>query len=416
MRTAHHSVILSAAFFLMSACNDATQPMDPVAEVAQPPVSVAREIAPAPAAIDAQSLTLPFSGSVSTPVLPAFKVVQTGTGQAGLFQISNGSNGRAALVAQTNGTSNAGFFSNTNPSNSSAALFAQSNGSGAALEARSTSNGRAAVFRTMNPTTLIPTVEIWNSGGNPGLFAMTQGDASAGYFTGAAPSSPVLYAQNTGSGLAFQAYTFGGGEAGYFQSVSTTSTRPVVSVLGAGPAPVLSVDRAGTGPLAVFRDNGANKIRFSQTGKGFFNGGTQTGGADIAEAFEVEGDVSGYRPGDVLVISERADRRVRKSSEPYSTRVIGVYATKPGVLLTEREIEASLDDMVPVGVVGVIPTRVSAENGAIRRGDLLVSARTPGHAMRADPNRLRFGMVLGKALEEFAAPGSGTIRVLVNVK
>jgi hypothetical protein len=72
--------------------------------------------------------------------------------------------------------------------------------------------------------------------------------------------------------------------------------------------------------------------------------------------------------------------------------------------------------MVPVGVVGVIPTRVSAENGDVRRGDLLVSSRIPGHAMRADPRRVRVGMVIGKALEEFARSGSGMIRVLVNVK
>ena len=107
---------------------------------------------------------------------------------------------------------------------------------------------------------------------------------------------------------------------------------------------------------------------------------------------------------------------MEKSREPYSTRVIGVHATKPGVLLTERNIDASLEDMVPLGVVGVIPTKVSAENGSIRRGDLLVTAATPGHAMLASPNRLRFGMVLGKALETFSGPRTGTIRVLVNVK
>jgi hypothetical protein len=118
----------------------------------------------------------------------------------------------------------------------------------------------------------------------------------------------------------------------------------------------------------------------------------------------------------VLVISTRSDRTVEKAGEPYSTRVIGVYATKPGVLLTERGVDESLEGLVPVGVVGVIPTKVSAENGAIRRGDLLVSARTPGYAMRADPDRLRFGMVLGKALSEWEGPDKGVIPVLINVK
>jgi hypothetical protein len=140
------------------------------------------------------------------------------------------------------------------------------------------------------------------------------------------------------------------------------------------------------------------------------------GGADVAEAFEVVGNVRAYQPGDVLEIATDSDRRVTRSGEAYSTRIIGVYATKPGVLLTELNIDDPMDHMVPVGVIGVIPTKVTAENGVIHRGDLLVSAGTRGHAMRADRRRLEFGMVLGKALEEFSGPGSGLIRVLVNVK
>jgi hypothetical protein len=102
--------------------------------------------------------------------------------------------------------------------------------------------------------------------------------------------------------------------------------------------------------------------------------------------------------------------------------VIGVYATRPGVLLTERGIDERLDDTVPVGVAGVIPTKVSAENGPIRRGDILVSASTPGHAMRSEPvvvgatKLYPSGAIVGTALESFPGPGTGLIRVLANVK
>jgi hypothetical protein len=44
----------------------------------------------------------------------------------------------------------------------------------------------------------------------------------------------------------------------------------------------------------------------------------------------VEGSVRAYEPGDVLTISKASDRTVEKSDEPYSSRVVGVYATKPG--------------------------------------------------------------------------------------
>ena len=75
---------------------------------------------------------------------------------------------------------------------------------------------------------------------------------------------------------------------------------------------------------------------------------------------------------------------MEKSAEAYSSRVAGVCATRPGVLLTQRSIDADLSDTVPLGIVGVIPTKVSGEGGRIRRGDLLVTSTTRGHAQKAD--------------------------------
>jgi len=113
---------------------------------------------------------------------------------------------------------------------------------------------------------------------------------------------------------------------------------------------------------------------------------------------------------------------MEKSTEPVSTRVAGVYATKPGVILTEKDIEDNLDQLVPVGVIGVIPTKVCDENGPIKRGDLLVTSSKPGHAMKATPVKINgmliypTGAILGKALENFEKGGQGLIKVLVNVK
>jgi hypothetical protein len=57
---------------------------------------------------------------------------------------------------------------------------------------------------------------------------------------------------------------------------------------------------------------------------------------------------------------------------------------------------------------------VSAENGPVHRGDLLVTSSTPGHAMKAGPNPPQ-GTVLGKALGELTE-GSGVILVLVTLQ
>lgn len=136
--------------------------------------------------------------------------------------------------------------------------------------------------------------------------------------------------------------------------------------------------------------------------------------------FDVEGDRQNYEPGDVLVISEISDRTVEKSSTTNSTKVIGVYATKPGVVLTEKGIDENLDQLVPMGVIGVIPTKVCLENGAIKRGDLLVTSSKSGHAMKAISIKgdgvFPAGVIIGKALENFDSGESGLIKVLVNVK
>jgi hypothetical protein len=131
----------------------------------------------------------------------------------------------------------------------------------------------------------------------------------------------------------------------------------------------------------------------------------------------VEGNRNNYEPGDVLIISQSSDRKVEKSNTPYSTLVAGVYATKPGLLLTEKNaMQESIDEMVPMGVIGVIPVKVCLEGGNIKRGDMLVTSSITGVAMKADPDKVKVGQVLGKALEDYSAEGTGKIKVLVSIK
>jgi hypothetical protein len=69
-----------------------------------------------------------------------------------------------------------------------------------------------------------------------------------------------------------------------------------------------------------------------------------------------------------------------------------------------------------MGVIGVIPTKVCLEGGAIKRGDLLVTSSIPGVAMKADPEKVKVGQVIGKALQNYDGQGTGKINVLVSVK
>jgi len=87
-----------------------------------------------------------------------------------------------------------------------------------------------------------------------------------------------------------------------------------------------------------------------------------------------------------------------------------VNAELPGTPV--RELAAQIDE-IPLAVVGIVPCKVSAENGPIRVGDLLVTSATPGHAMRDDNPRP--GSIVGKALASLES-GTGIIKVLVTLQ
>ena len=64
----------------------------------------------------------------------------------------------------------------------------------------------------------------------------------------------------------------------------------------------------------------------------------------------------------------------------------------------------------------IVPCRVTAENGAIGVGDLLVSSSQPGRAMKEYQARGRmFGAVVGKALDPLAT-GTSIMQVLVTLQ
>jgi hypothetical protein len=137
-------------------------------------------------------------------------------------------------------------------------------------------------------------------------------------------------------------------------------------------------------------------------------------GGDYAEAVDVTGDRASFAPGDVLVINPNVAGKFLKSAEPYSTLVAGIYSTKPGTV-GRRQTTPKNPDEVPMALVGIVPTKVSAENGSIQAGDLLVSASTIGYAMKGTDRERMLGAVIGKALGSLDS-GTGVIEVLVTLR
>ena len=184
----------------------------------------------------------------------------------------------------------------------------------------------------------------------------------------------------------------------------------------AGPTFWATGDSSGDDLYVGRTPNGsANVFRVSAAGAVYADGGYHTGGADFAEAFDVRGPGSTYAAGDVLAIDQSGNRRLTLSAQPYSTLVAGIYSTKPGVLASPYAIGQEHKSDIPLAVVGVVPCKVTTENGAIQPGDLLVTASKPGYAMKGTDRSQMVGAVLGKALEPLAK-GEGVIQVLVSLQ
>lgn len=336
-----------------------------------------------PYAMLAKKVTFPMSENINSSY-SLMNIENSGLGSALELSISNSSNGARVLSIYSNGTG-PGVFSTSDGGYGVWGVTNTITGVGVMGD---NTNGEAIVGRSQGGTG-VGAVVGRNDGGGYGVRGFVTTNSS-----------------NTAIGVLGQVGHSGStGKAARFENINSSNY-----------INVFEVESNSTSNLAVFKKSGSNVARINAVGKGFFNGGTQNSGADIAEAFDVEGNPEHYEPGDILVISTKTDRSVEKSSEPYSTLVAGVYATKPGVLLTEENIDSDLEGKVPMGVIGVIPTKVCLEGGTIKRGDLLVTSSISGVAMKADPDKVKVGQVLGKALQDFNGNGIGKINVLVSVK
>jgi hypothetical protein len=199
--------------------------------------------------------------------------------------------------------------------------------------------------------------------------------------------------------------TSGGSVAIYGEQFSPEATAGLFINRASGNILVGSVSSPD---ITVFRVDG--------TGRVFADGGFQPSGADFAESMAVAGNRNSYVPGDLLVIDSNASRRLSLADQPYSTLVAGIYSTKPGMLGSTRKLdEAAAVDEVPLAVVGIVPCKVIAENGAIAVGDLLVTSSAPGYAMKGTDRQRMLGAVVGKALEPLPK-GTGMIQVLVTLQ
>ena len=165
---------------------------------------------------------------------------------------------------------------------------------------------------------------------------------------------------------------------------------------------------SGSGASITFADGTTQSTAYTGTC-------TATGG-DYAESVDVSGEKSGYEHGDVMVIDPANPEHFLLSSEPYSTLVAGIYSTKPGYVGRRQQGDPKLAKTeVPMAMIGIVPTKVTAENGPIKVGDLLVTSSKSGYVMKGTDRNQMTGAVVGKALQKLDS-GTGVITVLVTLQ
>jgi hypothetical protein len=184
-------------------------------------------------------------------------------------------------------------------------------------------------------------------------------------FISSAGNNGLLVTTSQTNGIAFQV------SSGTFDPTTLMWTNHLFTLLGTG-----NVGIGTTSPSAALEVNGSGiKLTANSGASMTFQDGTVQAtawngvlsGGDYAESVNVSGGRDEYEPGDVLVIDPASEGNFLKSSAPYSTAVTGIYSTRPGVVgRRQRTAGAHMNEEVPMAMTGIVPTKVSAENGPIK--------------------------------------------------
>ncbi len=284
------------------------------------------------------------------------------------------------------------------------------------------------------------------SGTTYGVYGESASSAGfGGYFENSSTDGVALYATGSGSGSSKAAIRVhnSDGTGGVAASFTSLSANETARFRNSGTGAVLYLqnggDAGGAGGFdfirAVNKTDDDVQFRVTTGGNVYADGGYNCGlnisnvligpatfglteasiepclrdstPADFAEMLPAQGSPE---PGDVLAIGPDGD--LIQSSEAYQTTIIGVYSFRPSFLGNAQF--ADEEGYVPLAMLGIVFVKVSAENGAIQPGDLLVASSTPGHAMKASENPPQ-GSVLGKALEPLTE-GTGFIQMIVTLQ
>ena len=211
--------------------------------------------------------------------------------------------------------------------------------------------------------------------------------ANSDVTTSAAGTANVLVVQSTGAlitGLI--------SATGAITGAALTGTSLTVSTGNVSCGNIVNTNANGVGNI------GTSATRFNQV----FALASSAQYADLAEKYTADAD---YVPGTVLEFG--GDQEVTTTTTSHSPRVAGIVSTQPSYIMNDGLVS---DHTAMVSLTGRVPCLVQ---GPVAKGDRLVASDVVGHAQRLDPAQYEPGCIIGKALEDYSSPATGTIEVAV---
>ncbi|HEY3267448.1 MAG TPA: hypothetical protein VGM37_11010 [Armatimonadota bacterium] len=381
-------------------------PMTPRLPLASVPYAL-NAIAPA------ATLSLPFSGSLSTDSSTAITIENTGSGGSGVRSITH--SGRAlwgttdgsygvyaealttGIGIQGKAVNNVGVGGISVSGNALAGttstgfgVYAEATGSGGGA-VRAISNSGRAVWATC-------------TGASYGVYA----ESNTGIAMNALSNNGTAAAGNsqTGTGVFGHSNTGIGtyGESDGSDGVQGKSTSAIhAGVAGINTTSGFGVfgQSLGGGYAGLF----AGRVRVDVL--------EIAGGADLAEKFETSSDAE---PGTVMCIDAGNVGRLTIARGAYNRKVAGVVSgankLSAGMVLSDPAAPAK---GLPVAMTGRVWVKCDASNGPIEPGDLLTTADAPGRAMKVTDYAKAMGASVGKAMSHLES-GEGLVLVLVNLQ
>ena len=222
------------------------------------------------------------------------------------------------------------------------------------------------------------------------------GNIGATSFVGSGASLTSLNGSNITSGTiaAARVATLNQNTTGYAATVSTAAQPNITSVGTLTSLGVTGTTTTGTLQSTTIT-TGSAATAGTITGDYTLTSGSTLNAtyADLAEKYTADAD---YEPGTVVLFGGDAECTAMGSSA--NPAVAGIVTTNPAQVYNAECVAGEGEFVIELALIGRVPCKVI---GPVHKGDLIVSSEMPGFGCKADPETVKPGTIIGKAISGY---------------